>query len=137
VTVDTVDNRGSIPQRSFNSVKTVGLHAAGNIATETVKQRFRDVIGDDRLLPLPPLAMPAAAEGTSRRSRQRHNLKLASWRSAVFLGSAIGWLYGGTREAKRAPQPLTSMKPHHQHAWRKLLRESAKLCEARRTLPEC
>jgi len=52
-----------------------------------------------------------------------------------FLASAIGWLYGGTREAKRAPQPLTSMKPHHQHAWHKLLRESAKQCKARRTLP--
>ena len=96
----------------------------------------REAVGAEGLLPLPPLQQPEPCGNMmSARLRQRAKGKLVAWRIAIGIGAALGWAHSaryGPPFLHSQSKKLEDMSPHHQAAWKGILKESIQLRDSRR-----
>ena len=115
-----------------DNAKASAIHDVDGLSDSSLLERLRAAIHEPKLLPLPALAPPAPYSGRSAGVRQRHNHKLALWRKATALASALSWLCGPSN-AHTPAATLQEMKPHHRSAWQRLLGAASSFHDALRS----
>ena len=131
-------HRGKLPcppdtQSGLYNAKPSAIHSVGGLSDSDLLEKLRASVDEPKLLPLPALAPPSPYSGRSAGVRHRHNRKLALWRKATAMASALKWLYGPSSFAHTSMATLKEMKPHHRSAWQRLLGAAGSFHDALRS----